>query len=279
MRLKRVSLTAAISLVAGLTTATVDFTGSVALADSTAALPLSHYSHLLVDAAYQHLFFSQGPGSTGILVTDLDGTPVTTLADEPGATGLALSADGGTLYAALADGDAVAAVDTATLTESARWSTGTASAPASVAVAGGRVWYGYTVEGQGAIGSVDPSAADPAATPQPSMSHWITAPELATGGGVLAAEEPRQNSSHVATFDVSSGTASPTQLPSATVDPATTRQAPHVHGDPGTRAGLPPDLGETADPAARRCARRPPCRAAARRRGGRPAGHTGAPAP
>ncbi|MGW7386804.1 hypothetical protein [Streptomyces sp. NPDC054794] len=61
MRLKRVSLTAAISLVAGLTTATVGLTGSVALADSTAALPLSHYSHLLVDAAHQHLFFSQGP--------------------------------------------------------------------------------------------------------------------------------------------------------------------------------------------------------------------------
>ncbi|MFJ5530198.1 hypothetical protein [Streptomyces sp. NPDC093261] len=208
MRLKQVSLTAAISVVAGLTTATVGLTGSAAWADSTAALPLSHYSHMLADTAHQHLFFSQGAGSAGILVTDLSGSPVTTLADEPGAAGLALSADGGTLYAALQDGDAIAAIDTATLTESGRFPTGTGSAPASVAVAGGRVWYGYTADGKGAIGSVDPTAADPAATPQPSMSHWSVAPLLATGGGVLAAAEPAQYAGHVATFDVSSGTAS-----------------------------------------------------------------------
>ncbi|MGW7822759.1 YncE family protein [Streptomyces puniciscabiei] len=208
MRLKQASLTAAISVVAGLTTATVGLTGSAARADGTAALPLSHYSHMLVDAAHQHIFFSQGAGSTGIVVTDLSGTPVTTIQNEPGATGLALSADGGTLYAALADGDAVAAIDTATLTESTRYATGTGSAPLSVAVAGGRVWYGYTADSKGAVGSLDPSAADPVATPQPSMSHWSVAPLLATGGGVLAAEEPQQNLSHVATFDVSSGTPS-----------------------------------------------------------------------
>ncbi|SOD85066.1 hypothetical protein [Streptomyces sp. Ag109_G2-15] len=228
MRLKQVSLTTAISVVAGLTTATVGLTGSAAWADSTAALPLSHYSHLMVDTAHRHIFFSQGAGSTGIVVTDLSGTPVTTLADEQGATGLALSPDGGTLYAALADGDAVAAIDTSTLTETARWSTGTGSAPVSVAVAGGRVWYGYTdttdaTDAKGAIGSVDPSATDPAATPQPSMSHWSVAPLLTTGGGVLAAEEPQQNLSHVATFDVSSGT------PSVKADTL-------VHG--GTASGL-----------------------------------------
>ncbi|MEU8587017.1 hypothetical protein AB0C59_08440 [Streptomyces sp. NPDC048664] len=208
MSLKQVSLTAAISVVAGLATVTVGLTGPVARADSTAPLPLSHYAHMLVDAAHQHLFFSQGAGSTGILVTDLSGTPVTTIEDEPGATGLALSADGTAVYAALSDGAAVAAIDTATLTDSARYPTGTGSAPASVAVAGGRLWYGYTADGKGAIGSIDPSAADPAGTPQPSMSHWSVAPLLAAGAGVLAAEEPQQSLSHVATFDVSSGTAS-----------------------------------------------------------------------
>lgn len=210
MRLKQVSFTAAMSVVAGLTTATVGLTGPAAWADSTVALPLSHYAHMLVDSAHGHIFFSQGSGSTGIVVTDLSGAPVTTLTDEQGATGLALSADGGTLYAALADGDAVAAVDTSTLTESGRWSTGTGSAPVSVAVAGGQVWYGYTdtADGKGAIGSVDISAGNPAATPQPSLSHWAVAPLLAAGGGVLAAEEPEGGLSHVATFDVSSGTAS-----------------------------------------------------------------------
>ncbi|MFD4878452.1 YncE family protein [Streptomyces sp. NPDC058420] len=207
MRLKQVSLAAAISVVAGLTTATVGLTGTAAWADSAAALPLSHYAHMLVDTAHQHLFFSQGAGSTGIVVTDLAGNPVTTLTGEQGATGLALSPDGGTLYAALADGDAVAAIDTATLTESARYATGTGSGPVSVAVAGGKLWYGYTADGRGGIGSVDPAAAVPVATPQPGMASWSAAPLLATGGGVLAAEEPQQSLSHVATFDVSSGTA------------------------------------------------------------------------
>ncbi|MDV9174116.1 hypothetical protein R6V09_28915 [Streptomyces sp. W16] len=207
MRLKQVSLTAAISVVAGLTTAMVGLTGPAAWADSTAALPLSHYAHLLVDTAHQHIFFSQGPGSTGIVVTDLAGTPVTTITGEQGATGLALSPDGSTLYAALADGDAVAAIDTATLTESARYTTGTGSGPVSVAVAGGKVWYGYVTGGKGAVGSVDPAAATPVATPQSVLSNWSFAPQLATGGGVLAAEETSPGNTDVATFDVSSGTA------------------------------------------------------------------------
>ncbi|MFH9981856.1 hypothetical protein ACH4ND_21915 [Streptomyces sp. NPDC017179] len=208
MRLKQLSFATAFVVVAGLTT-TVGLTGSAAFAGSTAALPLTGYAHMLVDAAHQHIFFSQGPGSTRIVVTDLSGAPVTTIADERGADGMALSTDGGTLYAALADADAIAAIDTATLTETGRWSTGAGSAPVSAAVAGGRVWYGYKkADGQGGIGSVDPSAATPAAIPQPAMSHWSVAPLLATGGGVLAAEEPQQNLSHVATFDVSSGTAS-----------------------------------------------------------------------
>ncbi|WP_330289626.1 hypothetical protein [Streptomyces sp. NBC_00576] len=223
------SLTTAISVVAGLTTVTIGLTGltgSVAWADSTAALPLSQYAHMLVDTAHQHIFFSQGTGSTGIVVTDLSGTPVTTITDEQGATGLALSPDGGTLYAALKDGDALAAIDTTTLAESTRIPTGTGSAPVSVAVAGGKVWYGYTdpaSDGKGAIGSVDPTAADPAATPQSTMGSWSVAPLLAAGGGVLAAEEPQQSLSHVATYDVSSGT-------------ATTKANTFVHG--GTATGL-----------------------------------------
>ncbi|WP_405818917.1 hypothetical protein OG241_27745 [Streptomyces sp. NBC_01390] len=209
------SLTTAISVVAGLTTATVGLTGltgSAAWADSTAALPLSGYAHMLVDAAHQHIYFSQGAGSTGIVVTDLSGTPVTTVTGEQGATGLALSPDGGTLYTALTDGDALAAIDTTTLAETTRVPTGTGSAPVSAAVAGGRVWYGYTVtdaagDARGAIGSVDPTATPPTATTESAMGSWGVAPILAAGGGVLAAEEPQQSLSHVATYDVSSGTA------------------------------------------------------------------------
>ena len=53
-------------------------------------------------------------------MTDLDGQLVGTIANQQGATGVALSADGTIVYAALGDGDAVSAIDTATLTERAR---------------------------------------------------------------------------------------------------------------------------------------------------------------
>ncbi|WP_405770886.1 hypothetical protein [Streptomyces sp. NBC_01538] len=229
------SLTTAISVVTGLTTATVGLTGLTAstawAADSTAALPLSQYAHMLVDTAHQHLYFSQGAGTTAIVVTDLSGAPVTTITGEQGATGLALSADGGTLYAALKDGDALAAIDTTTLTETTRVPTGTGSAPVSVAVAGGKVWYGGTdpaADGKGVIGSVDPTEPTPTATPQPGMGGWSVAPLLATGGGVLAAEEPQQSLSHVATFDVSSGT-------------PTTKANTFVHGGTATGLQVTPD--------------------------------------
>ncbi|MEU4112725.1 hypothetical protein [Streptomyces sp. NPDC027717] len=211
MRLKQVSLATAISVVAGLTTATVGLTGPVARADGadTAALPLSHYAHMVVDGAHQRLFFSQGTGTTGIVVTDLSGNPVATIDGEQGADGLALSADGKTLYAALTDGDAIAVIDTATLTETDRVDTGTASAPVSVAVAGGKVWYGYKADdGEGTVGSLDPSADELAPTPQPAMPHWSAAPLLSTGGGVLAVQAAQPSMTRIATYDVSSGTPS-----------------------------------------------------------------------
>ncbi|QNP71290.1 hypothetical protein IAG44_18850 [Streptomyces roseirectus] len=197
-----------LALLVALTTAagTLAVTGTAYATPAATPLPLAAYAHLQADPAHGHLFFTEGKGSTGIVVTDLAGARVTTIADEQGATGLALSPDGTTLYAALADAGAIAAIDTATLKETARWPTGTGSAPVSVAVEAGRVWYGYTADGRGGIGSIDPAAPAPEATPQPAMSHWSTAPLLATGGGVLAAEEPSGSLSHVATFDVSSGT-------------------------------------------------------------------------
>lgn len=186
MRLKQVSLAAAISVVAGLTTATVGLTGPVAWADGddAAALPLSHYAHMVVDGAHQHLFFSQGTGTTGIVVTDLSGNPVTTIDGEQGADGLALSADGKTLYAALTDGDAIAAIDTATLTETGRFGTGTASAPVSVAQAGGKVWYSYTADdGKGTVGSLDPPPPTPRRPRSPSCRTGRPHPSSARAAG------------------------------------------------------------------------------------------------
>ncbi|MBC3843000.1 hypothetical protein GXW82_30995 [Streptacidiphilus sp. 4-A2] len=178
MRIKRTALAAAGSLLAGLAVALTS-PAPQASADSTTSLALTHYSHIAVDTVHGRLFFSQGAGTDSILVTDLDGSNPVTIPDEPGATGLALSSDDSTLYVALTDGDAISAINTSTLTESARYPSGAGSAPGSVAFVGGKLWYSYGPVGAAGIGEVDPTAAAPTATPQPGMGAWAAAPLLA----------------------------------------------------------------------------------------------------
>jgi DNA-binding beta-propeller fold protein YncE len=129
--------TAGIAISAGLPAA------SARAATTSVQLPIARYSHMVVDQAHQHIFFSGGSTSSSILVTDFSGNTVATIPNEPGATGLALSSDGSTVYAALANGDAVSAISTSTLTETARYDTGTGTAPVYVAYTSGKIWFGY----------------------------------------------------------------------------------------------------------------------------------------
>jgi len=206
MRIKRTALTAAGSLLAGLAVALTS-PATQASADSTTPLALTHYSHIAVDTVHGHLFFSQGAGTDSILVTDLDGSNPVTITGEPGATGLALSSDDSTLYVALADGDAISAINTSTLTESARYPSGTGSAPGSVAFVDSKLWYSYGPVGDAGIGELDPAAAGPTVTPQPGMGTWEMAPLLAGAADVLAAAQPGASSPVLArTFNVSGST-------------------------------------------------------------------------
>jgi hypothetical protein len=75
----------------------------------------SSWGDIAVDEAHGHVFVSGGQGTTGVVVTDLDGQILETIPDLAGAEGMVLSQDGSTLYVALVDGKAIAAVDTATL--------------------------------------------------------------------------------------------------------------------------------------------------------------------
>src|SRR6516162_11696987 len=96
----------------------------IARADVVAQLPIQNEYQIVADTAHGHLFISQRSFSSSddsILVTDLDGNPVTTISGENGVEGLALSPDGTTLYAALTTGDAVSAISTTTLQETARY--------------------------------------------------------------------------------------------------------------------------------------------------------------
>jgi hypothetical protein len=207
MRFKQ-SITAAFAAVAGVAISAGVPASAAQAATTAVTLPIAKYSQILVDPAHQHLFFTSGSGSTSILVTDYSGQTVATIPNEPGATGLALSPDGSTVYAALSAGDAISAVSTGTLAETARYATGTGTDPTYVADSSGKIWFGYGAAAQGGIGSIDPSTSPATVTLNAAAGSWYAAPMLAaTAGGELVASEPFQSPNQLATYDVSAGTA------------------------------------------------------------------------
>lgn len=180
--------------------------------DTPVALPISRYSHMLLDPVRHHIFFSSGYGSSSILVTDYSGQTVATIPGEPGATGLALSGDGGTIYAALSGGDAISAISASTLAETARYDTGAGTAPRFVAYTSGKIWFGYGGFGPGGgVGSIDPNASPATVTLNATNDPagiWYGAPILAASpNGKLAAGEIEETSVQLASYDVSPGTA------------------------------------------------------------------------
>ncbi|MFE1288672.1 Ig-like domain repeat protein [Streptomyces sp. NPDC058751] len=178
---------------------------TAAHADGNASLPVASVADLVVDSVHQRVFVSDRTGGK-VVATDYSGNVVGTLGSLPAAGGLELSADSGTLYVAVAGTDEIAAIDTAGLTESARYSTGTADAPATLARAGGKLWFGYGTGWSGNIGSLDLSGPDPVLAVAQDSGHWYYAPVLASNPaapGVLAAGVPGLSPSAVATYDVS----------------------------------------------------------------------------
>lgn len=169
-------------------------------------LPISGFEQMVADTAGSHLFFSQG-GSGGIVVTDLSGADITTIADTTGANGMALSADGSTLYAALDSSGEVVAISSSSLQVTATYSLPSGDEPEYVALQSGLVWISYNDGSDapsGAIGDVDPSATTPAFAAEASMGTWYSAPELAadpSDSGVLVAGQPDDSAGQVATFD------------------------------------------------------------------------------
>jgi hypothetical protein len=169
--------------------------GSVqaALAAAPASLPITSYYQMAVDAAHGHIFISQGSSDeNGILVTDLTGQVVTTITGQAGVVGIALSPDGSTLYAALSTGDAVTAISTAALTQTASYALPAGDSPFNVAVQSGKIWVSYETGTLFAatIGYFDPSASSPTLQTPAVMGGWESAPQLASDPadtGVLVA--------------------------------------------------------------------------------------------
>lgn len=193
------------------------FVGKVApaRADTTTPLPFTPSSSgsLIVDPAGQHVFVSAGSGGSAIAVFDFAGNLVQTITGEDGASGMALDPATHTLYVALYDAPAIAAIDTTTLTETARYPIPWPH-PWSLAFAGGQVWIsGFSDEVNGWIASMAP---DGSGLTQQTLQTGVGTMLLAAGGpgdNLLAAATENLEPATVSVFDVSQPT--PTLIKSA----------------------------------------------------------------
>ncbi len=96
---------------------------------------------MAVDPAGGHVFVSDGPGTSSIVVLDYRGTIVKTIPEEDGASGMAVDAANHRLYVALHDDSAISVIDTRTLTETKRFSTSPYTDPSNLVIAGGKLWF------------------------------------------------------------------------------------------------------------------------------------------
>ncbi|GAA2793515.1 hypothetical protein GCM10019017_43760 [Streptomyces showdoensis] len=201
-------------------------TAGSAAADSSVLLPVSSVGDLVVDGVHQKIFISD-PAYGKVVATDYAGRVLATVTGLPGVTGLALSADGASLYAAVPGADSVVAVDTTTVTETARYATGDKTDPKHLALAGGKIWFGYEPTGtdHGDIGSLDLSGTDPVVKlAQDDETNYSGAPRLVASPGnpnTIAAASSYYNRFKVATYDVTSGTANRTARNDSTLSGVT----------------------------------------------------------
>ncbi|HEY9332654.1 MAG TPA: hypothetical protein VIS09_31135 [Streptomyces sp.] len=203
---KRTAVTLAAALIGSLPLAGAG-AGTAAAEETSVALPSASFRDIVVDGVHDRVFVSDPTGGS-IVVTDYEGTVVQQIAGEEGASGLVLSADSTKLYVALSTVGAIAEIDTATLTETDRLATGADTSPQNLAMAGGRLWFGYTVGSTGGIGSLDVASSAPTATLVPSGRYWHYAPALASSPAdpnVLVAGEEGVSPASLAVYDTADG--------------------------------------------------------------------------
>ncbi|MBM0234856.1 hypothetical protein JNW91_25420 [Micromonospora sp. STR1_7] len=126
MTSRRGTALALAALTAGLLTGTFPAQAQAAPAPTATPVPLATVADVV--SAGDRVFISGGRSSTDVAVTSATGAVVGTLSGLPGPTDLLLSADRQTLYVALPTANAIAAFDTGSLVESARYDTARASA-------------------------------------------------------------------------------------------------------------------------------------------------------
>ncbi|MFI1003300.1 hypothetical protein ACIP10_29135 [Streptomyces galbus] len=178
-----------------------------AAAQSQGSVVLPVRSHWQTLADSRHVYVS-APGDDAVLATDHDGQVVKKVEGLDGARGMVESADESTLYVALPDADAISVIDTTALTETRRIPTGTGTEPESLALAGGRLFFGYRATPfDFGIGSVAVAGTSPTVSLDENPV-WHGIPRLASSPGApdrLVAVESA-GALGMRAYDVSSGT-------------------------------------------------------------------------
>jgi DNA-binding beta-propeller fold protein YncE len=178
-------------------------------------LELPGFAALVADDATRSVFVSSGASGGGVEEVGYDGAVTGSFAHGADAEGMVLSADGRTLYLALGSGDAVAAIDTGTFIEKARYPLPRHSCPTNLARTGPDVWIGYGCGTAGAASGVGVLPTD-AAAPQVALdrqeaaadARYSAAPIVAASArapGVLVVSRPYLKQTTVSTYAASSG--------------------------------------------------------------------------
>ena len=162
------------------------------------------YGATAVDPVHQHVFVSS-PTAHAIRVFDFNGAPVATILHEAGAASLALA--GSTLYVAATGTGVIDAIDTATYARTASYGAGSLFKPATLAVAGGKLWTssGGDCGSSPSIAGIDPATGTtvvysnfPALHYCPKLVASPTNPNLLLGFD--------RGQANVVAIDVSTGT-------------------------------------------------------------------------
>ncbi|MET8280170.1 hypothetical protein [Micromonospora sp. NPDC005174] len=209
MYIKR-GTTLALATLAAAGLLTAGLPGPAQAAAAPTATPLSLPAVSDVVSAGDRVFVSGGPSSTDVVVASATGAVVGTLSGLPGPSDLVLSGDRQTLYVALPTANAIAAFDTGTLVESARYDTGAGACPSSLALTGRYLWFGYGCGGwDGNIGRID-LGRQPArvTTGLDTGSGFYGAPLLTAASqnrSVLLAGQPGLSPASVYTYTIGAG--------------------------------------------------------------------------
>lgn len=192
--------------VAGLLVMAVLPADAVEYPDDFVELPFTAYGDMLVDQANGQLFITGFGAIEGLAVVNTDGSGLTMIPNTAGASKMSMTEDGRFVYVALTNGDAIAEIETSTLSVR-RLSTGTGSCPTQVAAVAGFVWYAETrnrCRDWSSIRRLDPVTGQ---VSEQVRKDFVYEPALRAlpGSARIMYAETGLTRSHLAVFDVADG--------------------------------------------------------------------------